>query len=87
MKLIHATPDELRLQLGPKELWRRSFIFELGLVPTDVTPRRVVIEKRQGKTLHEFKMSWRKFGKQTTIGDVVIIDKSEFAHFENGVKR
>lgn len=86
MRLLHVNSDEMRLRLADKELWRRSFLFDFSLVPRNITPKHVVIERQQGKKYHEFKMAWRKFVKQRVIEDTILIDKSEFAHFENGVK-
>jgi len=79
MKIIQASKEVLILQPTKKnDESSRSFIFDIGVVPEKPTPKKIVIRKSFGKRWKTWSMSWKKFLKQTCIGDIVLINKSEF---------
>lgn len=80
MKVISATRTKLVLKPSKKDENWRSFIFDVGIVPDKPTPARIEIQKKIGKYQHTWSMSWKKFLRQTCVGDIVIIEKKEFVH-------
>ena len=76
MKFIKCTKKAVELRCDKKESWRESFVFDIKLIPHKPTPARVVITSQRGAK--RWSMSWRKFLKQGTVGDIVIIPKKEF---------
>lgn len=84
MKVIPSDSSELRLQASAKEHLSNSVMFDFALVPLDYSPKRLVIEQRTSRHFNEYKLSWRKFMRQKTVGDIVIIRMEEFAHYEDG---
>jgi hypothetical protein len=56
----------------------RSFIFDIKSLPQKPEPKKIVIERKIGKYLQRFTMSWKKFLSETAIGDVICIDWTHF---------
>lgn len=85
MKIIQETPDELRLSVR-KEDNGLSFVFDWQVLePHLIKPhKQIVIQAKHGSHLREWRMGWRKFLKQSTIGDTLLLRKSAFQYFENG---
>lgn len=79
MKLISATKRSF--VFSPSRYRRdndennKSFIFDVEIVPLKPTPHKIEFVKKHGKYTHVFSMTWRKFLRQPTVGNVVIIEK------------
>lgn len=67
-------------RLGRNEQYGWSFIFDIGLIPQQPKPKRLVFQYGGGKRIRQWSMSWRKFMKQTCIGTVVRIERTEFKY-------
>jgi hypothetical protein len=80
MKVLSATRTKLVLKPGKGDENFKSFIFDIGIIPDKPTPKRIEIQKNIGAYLHTWSMPWKKFLRQTCIGDVVLIEKSDFVH-------
>lgn len=80
MKIISATKQELLLRAERKDVSWKSFVFDIGIIPGNPTPKRIVIQRKAGRYLQTWEMSWHKFLKQICIDTICIIDKSEFTY-------
>ena len=65
-----------------KGIMGRSFIFDAKGLPQKPEPERIIIERKIGKYLQRFTMSWKKFLNETAIGDAILID---WTHFKKSV--
>lgn len=87
MKILSADKNTLVLQPSKTNESYKSFMFDIDIVPDKTIPKKIIIQKKVGRYLRTWSMSWRKFGKQTCIGNVALIDKSEFTYKSERVKR
>lgn len=85
MKLLHANKNEIALKItSHRDINQKSIIFDIGLIPNKPKPKRLVIQRKVNRFTLIYSMPWRKFLKQTCIGHVCLIDKSEFV-FESKI--
>lgn len=75
MRIQSIDKKALTLVADRKDYSMRSFVFGIGLVPNKPIPQKLVI-LIPGRWPHRYEMSWRKFMRQTCIGDVCLLDKS-----------
>ena len=88
MKIISATKAELLLEAGRrKDINWKSFIFDIGIIPIHSQPKRIVIQRKAGRYLQTYEMSWHKFLKKTCIDNMCLIDKSEFVYRSQLINR
>jgi hypothetical protein len=88
MKIVSITRDALILKPTQRnDESGRAFIFDIGIVPDKPTPKRIIIQKSRGRYLYSWSMTWRKFLRQTCIGHIALIDKSEFSYEAKPLKR
>lgn len=67
-------------RLGRKERYGRSFIFDINLIPQRPNPKRLVFQWGGKRRMHQWSMSWRKFGQQTAIGTIACIERAKFKY-------
>lgn len=60
----------------------RSFIYDAKKLPCQPEPRRIIVERKVGKYLQRFTISWKKFLVETAIGEDICID---WTHFKKSV--
>ncbi len=81
MKVVSISKEALVLRpTGTDNLYSRAFAFDVNIVPDKPTPKKLVIQRKVGRYLQTWEMSWRKFMQQTAIGDVALIDKTAFKY-------
>lgn len=67
------------LSCSSREEWRPSFCFDIELIPTDKrSPKYFVVERLTWRYRKTWRMSWKKFLRQKTVGHMALIDKKEF---------
>ena len=65
-----------------KGILGRSFIFDIKILPQNPEPEKIIVERKIGKYLQRFTMSWKKFLSEIAIGDIICID---WIHFKKSV--
>lgn len=80
MNIITATRTKIVLQPTRKDESWTSFVFDVGIIPDKPTPKKIVIQKHVNGWLCSWSMTWRKFLRQTCVGNVIILHKTDFAY-------
>ena len=88
MRIESITKDALVLRPSNDDNpYTRSWCFSVGIIPDHPTPRKVIIRRKVGRYVQSWEMSWRKFLRQTAIGDMALIDKSAFTYSTKQTRR
>lgn len=80
MKVVRHNHYQIVLRPDESEVWHRAFIWKLSQVARPPRPKLLRIENESSVRLERWEMSWKKFGQQTTIGALVLIDKDRFKY-------
>lgn len=56
----------------------KSFIFDANHLPIKPEPQKIIVERKVGKYLQTYTMSWKKFLGETAIGHIICIDWNHF---------
>lgn len=87
-KVIEWNEQVARIEVTDKEKHNhRSFVFDLSLITRDPEPKEIIFQQRERNYLHEWRMSWAEFGKEDTIGDVVLVNKNRFKHTKTEMQK
>ena len=74
-------------KIGSGDLYSRSFVFDLNMLPRKgPRPKKLIFQYRGGKRVREWSMGWGTFGRQLAIGTVVCINKTAFHYTTKEVK-
>ncbi len=80
MKIVEATKEQFVMEPTRKEFGARSFVFDIGVIPLEPTPKQIKIVRRIGDYTHTWSMSWRKFLNVGCVDTIVILEKSLMTH-------
>jgi hypothetical protein len=77
MQIVTATKSKLVLKPSKKDENWKSFIFDIGIIPQEPEPKKLIIQKKVGSYLCSWSISWEKFLEEMCIDTIVILEKAK----------
>ena len=79
MKIAKWNSYQGVLTCSSREEWSPGFCFDVDIIPTEKrSPISFIVERVTRRYRKTWRMSWGKFLKQSTVGHMALIDKTEF---------